>query len=289
MESRHVEYFLATVDNDGLALAAEALGVTKPSLSKGLRNLERDLGVELFHRVGRGLVLSAAGKAFVGPARKIVRDLVAAESSLVDVSGLPRGRLDICASAHVAEGPVTELIGSFRKQYPGVVVRLADLRPVDVIASLIRDGHCEIAFSHFPFAAGGLTTRALGIHEYWLVVPHDAEIAWRDPFPLSNLPDIPVVGLPKESSSRTVIEKALQAAGSRTIMSAVVEQREAVGAFVVEGVGMSFMERTLAERAAVGGARICTLDPPITAPYGVIYDEARLSPAGRAFLDTLEP
>ncbi|EKT76327.1 LysR family transcriptional regulator, partial [Rhodococcus opacus M213] len=104
MESRHVEYFLATVDNDGLALAAEALGVTKPSLSKGLRNLERDLGVELFHRVGRGLVLSAAGKAFVGPARKIVRDLVAAESSLVDVSGLPRGRLDICASAHVAEG-----------------------------------------------------------------------------------------------------------------------------------------------------------------------------------------
>ncbi|ELB87290.1 LysR family transcriptional regulator, partial [Rhodococcus wratislaviensis IFP 2016] len=159
----------------------------------------------------------------------------------------------------------------------------------DVIASLIRDGHCEIAFSHFPFAAAGLTTRVLGIHEYWLVVPHDAEIDWRDPFPLDDLPDIPVVGLPKESSSRTVIEKALQAAGSRTIMSAVVEQREAVGAFVVEGVGMSFMERTLAERAAVGGARICTLDPPITVPYGVIYDEARLSPAGRAFLDTLAP
>ncbi|BAH50973.1 LysR family transcriptional regulator [Rhodococcus opacus] len=287
MESRHVEYFLATVDNDGLALAAEALGVTKPSLSKGLRNLERDLGVELFHRVGRGLVLSAAGKAFVGPARQIVRDLVAAEGSFVDISGLPRGRLDICASAQVAEGQVTEKIGAFRKQNPGVIVRIADLRSSDVVASLIRDGHCEIAFSHFPVVAPGLTTRAVGRHEYWLAVPPGSDVSWRNPFPLNDLPDLPVVGLPKESSSRTAIEKALQASGSRTVISAVVEQREAVGSFVVEGVGMSFLERTLAERAALGGARISPLEPPITVEYGVIYDDARLSPAGRAFLDTL--
>ncbi|WP_299577160.1 LysR family transcriptional regulator [uncultured Williamsia sp.] len=292
MDARQLEYFLAVVDNDGLVVAAEVLGVTKASLSKGVRNLESELGVALFHRVGRGLVTTDAGRALVGPARTVVRGLAAVDGVLPGADGMPRGHLDLAAPAHVAEGPVTAIVGRFVTRYPGVTVRLADLRPGDTAAGAVRDGLCEIAITHLPVPASGLTVTPLGVHEYWLVLPPgfpagtaDIAVASGDPYPLADLPPIPMVGLPKASSSRTVIERALQSAGSRTVMSAIVDQREAVGAFVVEGVGMSIMERGLAERARVVGARVHPLDPPVTAPYGLVADLARLSSAGRAFVD----
>ncbi|RIJ99169.1 MAG: LysR family transcriptional regulator, partial [Acidobacteria bacterium] len=54
MDFRQVEYFLAVVENNGINGAAAALGVAQPTVSQALRSLERELGVELFHRIGRG-------------------------------------------------------------------------------------------------------------------------------------------------------------------------------------------------------------------------------------------
>ena len=68
-----MEYFLAVVENKGINGAAAALGVAQPTVSQALRGLERELGVRLFHRIGRGMVLSAAGRSLVGPSRQVLR------------------------------------------------------------------------------------------------------------------------------------------------------------------------------------------------------------------------
>ena len=60
MDARQLEYFLAIVEHGGFSKAAAALHVAQPSLSQAMANLEADLGVALFHRVGRGVVLSEA-------------------------------------------------------------------------------------------------------------------------------------------------------------------------------------------------------------------------------------
>lgn len=61
MDARQLEYFLAIVEHGGFSKAAAALHVAQPSLSQAMANLESDLGVSLFHRLGRGVVLSEAG------------------------------------------------------------------------------------------------------------------------------------------------------------------------------------------------------------------------------------
>ena len=61
MELRQLEYFLAVVEHGTLTKAAAALHLAQPSLSQMIKTLERDLGTQLFHRVGRRLVLSPAG------------------------------------------------------------------------------------------------------------------------------------------------------------------------------------------------------------------------------------
>ncbi|GAA5114151.1 LysR family transcriptional regulator [Pseudonocardia adelaidensis] len=71
MDLRQLEYFLAVVEHGGVHRAA-ALHVAQPSLSQSLRRLERDLQADLFHRVGRGLVLAPAGEALIGPARQML-------------------------------------------------------------------------------------------------------------------------------------------------------------------------------------------------------------------------
>lgn len=66
MDLRQLEYFLAVVDHGGVNKAAVALRVAQPSLSQAVRKLEKGLGTELFHRVGRRVVLSPAAKHLSG-------------------------------------------------------------------------------------------------------------------------------------------------------------------------------------------------------------------------------
>lgn len=285
VELHQVEYFLAVVDHRGITAAATALRLAQPTVSQAIRTLERELGAELFHRIGRGMVLTSAGEAFVGPARQILRDVVAAEGAMVDAEGLPRGRLDIHASPSLATHPVAGLIGEFRQRFPNVSVRLGELRDEDSCASLIRQGHCEMVICHLPVPSGELDVREFGVHEYWLVFPPETELPAGDPLQLSELPDLPLVIVPQGASQRTEVERALSAAGKRTRVSAVLQHREAMLPFVLAGVGGTFMERSRALRSARRGAVVRAVDPPISRSYGVVYDSSALSPAGAAFLD----
>jgi DNA-binding transcriptional LysR family regulator len=80
MDARQLEYFLAIVDHDGFGRAAQHLHIAQPSLSQSIANLERELGIPLFHRIGRGVVLSAAGRELIEPARQVLRDLSTARA-----------------------------------------------------------------------------------------------------------------------------------------------------------------------------------------------------------------
>src|SRR5215471_18302290 len=122
MEVRQLEYVVGVVDEGGFTRAAETLHVTQPALSDGIRRLEAELGVDLFHRVGRRAVLSAAGEAFVGPARQALRDARSAREAAAAVRGLTAGRLEIATLPTLAVDPLAGWVGTFREAYPGVDV-----------------------------------------------------------------------------------------------------------------------------------------------------------------------
>ena len=88
MQARQITYFLAVVEHGGFGRAAAALRVAQPTLSQSIKSLERDLGADLFHRAADGVVLSAAGRALLGPARQLVRDLGAARESVGTTTGV---------------------------------------------------------------------------------------------------------------------------------------------------------------------------------------------------------
>lgn len=285
MELNQIEYFLAVVDHNGINAAATALDLAQPTISQAIRGLERDLGVQLFHRIGRGMVLTSAGHSLVGPARRILRDVVAAEGSLVDAAGRPRGRLDILATPAVSADPAARLVGAFRQEFPRVFIRLGDLRDEATGASQLREGHCEIVVCHLPLQdSDGLDTCELGTHEWWLVLPPGSPPP-PDPLPLTALPDVPHVVVPRGGSQAGEIEHAAATAGRTIRADAVLQHREARLPFVLAGVGATFLERSIAEAAAARGAVVRALEPRISRTYGLVYDSSALSPAGRAFVE----
>src|SRR5215210_5438041 len=102
MDVRQLRQFLAVVDHGTVHRAAEHLFVAQPSVTQTIRRLESELGTDLFIRQGRGLVLSPAGTALVGPARDVVRALDVARETIAAVDGLRGGRLE--ARVHAVAG-----------------------------------------------------------------------------------------------------------------------------------------------------------------------------------------
>src|SRR3954466_7744678 len=134
MDVRQLGYFLAIVEHLNFGRAADQLHIAQPSLSQAMSTLERELGVPLFHRVGRGIVLSDAGAQMVEPARQVVRDLEAARAAARSARGLERGRVELVAMPSPGVEPLSTLIRDFTAAYPAMTVTAdAAFTPEEVI------------------------------------------------------------------------------------------------------------------------------------------------------------
>lgn len=282
MERRELAYFLSVAEHEGIGGAAAALGVAQPTISQALRGLERELGVALFVRVGRGMVLSAAGRSLIGPARKILRDITAVHDMLGAFEGGLTGHLDITAFPALAP-EVVPLVAEFRREYPDVVVGFGEMVEESTAAALIRDGHSEFVVAHLPIDDPRLEVIEIGSQEYWLAYPPGTPLPG-GPIPLADLPDIPMVFVPQGPSVADEIQEAIRDAGVRPELAVLVEHREARIPMVLAGIGGTIIERSLAE-AVADRAVVRPVEPPITRSFGVAFDAATLSPVGQAFAD----
>src|SRR3954453_15860680 len=113
MDLRQASYVIAVVDHGTFTAAAASIPVSQPALSQAIASLERELGTDLFHRIGRQVVLTPAGEAFLEPARRMLRGAEVARAAVADVAGLTSGRLEIVALPTLVVEPLVEIVGWF--------------------------------------------------------------------------------------------------------------------------------------------------------------------------------
>jgi len=290
MDLRQLEYVIAVVDEGGFTHAARAVHVSQPALSQAVRSLERELGVELFHRSGRTVALTSAGEALLGPARQAIRDARSAREAVDAVRGVTAGRLDLVCLATLAVDPVSDLVGEFRRRHPGVRVSVAE--PGDAIAVLdaVRSATAEIAVTDIGGDLRGLESVEMATQELVVVVPSGSFPAAErvlDKLELPALAELPLVATPAGTSVRRLLDETF--AGINRMPDVVVEtaHREMLGPLVRAGAGAAMMPRgpDVDAIASDGTVRVLDLDPPILRRVGVVHRAAELSPAGRSFLD----
>ncbi len=307
MDEKRLRYFLAVVEEGGVTRAASRLHVAQPSLSQTLRALEGELGVELFHRVGRGLELSAAGQALVGPAREVLSAIDVARGAVSEVAEVLAGTLQIAALATLAVDPLAALIGRFRREYPGVVVRVQEPASTAGVGAMVRAGACELGFARLPLPRAGLRTREVGRQELLFVLPPGTPLpdgapasgrahgrrthAGADAPPsdggalaAGTLKDIPLVVSPPGTSTRMLLEQALEAVGVTPRIAVEMDAREAIVPLVLAGAGAALLPAPLAWEAGRRGAVVRAARPRIVRRIGLVHRDGQLSPAARAFL-----
>ncbi len=145
MTLEQLRIFIAVAERQHMTRAAEALHLTQSAASAGVAALEARYGVRLFDRVGRGLVLSEAGRVFLPEAKAVLARAAAASQALDDLAGLRRGSICVGGSQTVANYWLPSRLARFAEAHPGIQVRLV-VGNTAQIAQLVVDGTCELGF-----------------------------------------------------------------------------------------------------------------------------------------------
>ncbi|MFE7234833.1 LysR family transcriptional regulator [Streptomyces sp. NPDC002405] len=284
MDLRQMEYFLAVVDHGGVNKAAAALRVAQPSLSQAVRKLERQLGVKLFHRVGRGLVLSPAGEALVGPARIILREVDAAENAVRDVSEVRTGRIDVAALSDLSTDPLSAWVARFRGLHPHIKFRIEERDDPAEVSALVKSGACELGFLSAPVSTADLLAEGLVDQRLVLVSPPGTEELWPDPVPIGSLSGVPFVLGQRGTATRDYIEKSLRTHGVEPRIVVEVSQRGAVLPIVLAGGAVSIVPLRVALDARYRAGVLRELTPGLSMEIGVVRRRAALTEATSQFL-----
>jgi len=297
MDLRQVDYVLAVVDRGSFTKAAASMHVSQPSLSDGIRRLEAELGVRLFHRLGRSVELTDAGRAFVGPARRLTRDREAVFESVATVRDLHGGTLDIVALPTLAADPLGRLVGGLRKAHPGIAVRIAAPEDDGAVVAMVLDGRSELGLTELrphrdkagDKAGDVLVAVSLERQELVAVCPPRTRLATSGRLPVARLRGMPLVTTPPGTSTRDLLDRALASAGVEPVIAVETSQREAIAPLVLSGAGTSFLPARLAESLSAQGAVVARLVPTLTRTIGLVHRPAPLTPAARAFVQLARP
>ncbi|WP_245573858.1 LysR family transcriptional regulator [Amycolatopsis nigrescens] len=285
VDARQLEYFLAVVDHGGVNRAATALYLSQPSLSQAIRVLERDLGQDLFDRVGRRLVLTDAGRALVEPARQVVRGLAAARASVRSVAGLEAGQVEIAAMPSQAVEPLGGMIRTFTERHPGLTVTIRAAFTATGVIEMVRGGVTELgllASSDRP-AAAGVDLDLIGTQRFVLIAPAsgpfaDGAVVRHEQLAGRRL----IVGQPGTGMRRLVEE--IRAGGVELTEVVESEHREAILPLVLGGVGVAVLADSWAPLARRAGALVLDLQPPAYLHLALVSRKPPRTPAATAFL-----
>jgi DNA-binding transcriptional LysR family regulator len=146
MELRHLRYFVAVAEQRSFLRAARHLRVAQPALSRQIRDLEHTLGVTLFHRQPRGVVLTTAGEAFLVEARLTL------EGAARAIAAARRAEQERTTVLHFAHGSemgvyaplVADLVTAFRTAYPNVEVRVSNWKQTELLEA-VRSHEVDVA------------------------------------------------------------------------------------------------------------------------------------------------
>jgi DNA-binding transcriptional LysR family regulator len=281
MNPRHIEFVVAVADHRSFTRAAEAVHVSQPSLSHAIAEIEETLGTPLFHRFGRSVSLTSAGKAFVESARLVLRDLSVLYASVKAVEELRVGTLDLAAPQASATELLARLVGEFRARHPGVRVRIQTSENLHDIERYVRTGRCELALT-VDTVEPPLVAEVIGREEHVVVFPPGTKLK-RRPLKHADLAGLPMIVPTGVYEYYGGLALKITSPDQAPFVAVETESRQALIPLVLAGAGFTFLPRALAEGATRQGVVMAELSPPMRRDIRLVTRPGPLSPAAKVF------
>lgn len=286
MDIRQLRHFLAVVDTGSFTKAAEVLLVAQPSLSQTIKGLERELGVVLFHRLGRRISLSEAGKELEGPARLVVRDLETAKATVQGLRGLSSGKVQIAAMPSPSIEPLTSLMSAFTDAHPQISFDLNGTFTVDETIDAIRFGRAEVGFlgGRAPLAVNDLQVVPMADQPLMLAhSPSTPSFTGTEAIAPEALAGARLVVSHRGSLMRAYVDELI-AGGIDIQIVAEVTHRNSILPLVKAGVGHAVLPASWQTFADAGHVTMSTIAGAPALRISAIARQEGLTPAAAQFL-----
>ena len=288
MELRQLRYTIAVAQRLSFTQAAAALSVAQPALSQQIAGLERELGVRLFERTNRRVLLTDAGRAFVGRAERILADVDRTAEEMTAYAGGLRGRVVVGTYQSFAEYRLPKLLGRFHARYPGIEIALREGMADDLLASLGSNA-IDVFIGHIAETryAGDPQFRAEPLYNDELVIAVGAShrLAARNTVRMDELRDEPFIIFRRGSSvtARLQVEARKAQFEPRVVFESV--DSLTIRSLVAEGLGVALYPRMLGNMPGPNVSLLSLMPERLIRNVALVRRSAPYGPSAETFID----
>ncbi|MFE9400904.1 LysR family transcriptional regulator [Streptomyces sp. NPDC006530] len=283
MDLRQLEYFVAVAEERNFTRAAERVHISQSGVSAQIRQLERELGAELFDRSARAATLTTAGKAALDHARAALAAAGAVSQAVGEVTELIRGRLSVGMVIGCTITPLFDALAAFHRAHPGVEISLLEDNS-DRLVDGVRANTLDLALIGTPNATHeGLDALTIVKERLVAAVPAGHPLAERRRVTLRDLSAYPVVCMPPGTGLRTVFDQVCAAQALHPVIALQAGAADAIAGLASRGLGVAVLSESMAAHYRDRLTARLIDDAETPAFLSLVWKPAH-SPAVRAFL-----
>lgn len=284
MLARHIRYFQAVAEHLSFTKAAAALHVSQPALSQLVKQLEEELGTQLFDRSGRTTRLTDTGHAYLQYVRRASQELREASRAIHDVNDLSRGSLRLAVTPTFTTYLVGPLVEAFHLRYPEITLNVREISQ-ESMEELLQEGELDVGIAFGDVHCPDIDAIPLLDETLALVANSGHRLAKEKSVGLQALNNESLVLLSKEFATREQVDSYCR---RHSIHPKVLMEANALGA-VIEIVRRTSLSTLLPARTALAQDNLVAiaLEPERLTRTAVLMrrKDAYQSFAARAFTE----
>ncbi|MEB6331468.1 LysR family transcriptional regulator [Staphylococcus pseudoxylosus] len=288
MDIKHMKYFVEVVDQKGMTNASKSLYIAQPTISKAIKDLEKELDMTFFDRSKRQLVLTDAGKVFYKKCKEILtlyKDLPKEINSLL---GLETGHISIGLSAVMNMNKFIHILGEFHQEYPNVTYNLVEKGGKMIETQLIND-EIDIGITTIPVDQDIFHSIPLYQEDLKLVVNKEHRLANREQINMSMLKDEDFILFNEDFYLNDKIIEAAKNAGYVPKTISKISQWNFIENLLSAHLGVSILPENIVNLLDGSFKNITIDDPGMRWQLGVIWKRDKyLSHATRKWIEFMK-
>lgn len=240
MEWQQLEYFKVTARFQHMTLAAEELKLSQPALSRAISRLEAELGVPLFDRQGRSIVLNKYGKLFLSHVNRILYEFEESKREIEDIISPDSGEVSLGFLHTLGASSIPELIKGFSRKYPEIRFTLHQ-NNTEVLINQLFSGEIGLCMSYPDESLEGVNWTRLWSEELYVIVPSDHRLAGCSTIDLKEIEDERLISYKEGYGTRKIIDEFLKKAGISPKITFESDEVHTVIGFVAAGLGIGMI------------------------------------------------